>query len=61
MVLLRMRFYTEYVDQFGTVDYERWQREQPTAIAQWISTLKLNSQSIDEPLAFWINLYMILH
>jgi hypothetical protein len=48
----------EYVDRFGRVDYDRWQREQPDEIGQWLATLELNPRAnADEQLALWINLY----
>jgi hypothetical protein len=49
----------EYVDERGRVDYQRWQQEKPTAIAQWISSFPapLPTLNQNEQLALWINLY----
>jgi hypothetical protein len=51
----------QYVDEQGRVDYLAWKREQPQALAEWLSNLKQlhfepDSRS-DEQLALWINLY----
>jgi hypothetical protein len=49
----------DYVDEQGRVDYQRWQQEKSTAIAQWISSFpsQLPTLNQNEQLALWINLY----
>ena len=51
----------QYVDEQGRVDYLAWTREQPQALADWLSSKKqLHLESNDnafEQLALWINLY----
>jgi len=51
----------QYVDAQGRVDYVTWKREQPQAIANWLSSkkqlhLESNSNALEQ-LALWINLY----
>ncbi|MBW4564124.1 MAG: DUF547 domain-containing protein [Mojavia pulchra JT2-VF2] len=49
----------QYVDQQGRVDYLAWKREQPQALADWLSSIKhlqFNANAAEE-LALWINLY----
>ncbi|AUB34404.1 Glucoamylase [Nostoc flagelliforme CCNUN1] len=55
------RLLRQYVDQQGRVDYVAWKKEQPQAIADWLSSeknlpLKSNSNNLEQ-LALWINLY----
>ncbi|MCC5669423.1 DUF547 domain-containing protein [Nostoc sp. CHAB 5784] len=55
------RLLRQYVDQQGRVDYVAWKKEQPQAIADWLSSeknlaFKSNSNSLEQ-LALWINLY----
>ncbi|WP_341530893.1 DUF547 domain-containing protein [Nostoc sp. UHCC 0302] len=51
----------QYVDELGHVDYVAWKREQPQALADWLSSkkqvhLESNLNPLEE-LALWINLY----
>lgn len=55
------RLLRQYVDQEGCVDYVAWKKEQPQAIADWLSSernlvFKSNSNNLEQ-LALWINLY----
>jgi hypothetical protein len=55
------RLLHQYVDEHGRVDYITWKKEQPQAIANWLSNqqnlaFKSNCNSFEQ-LALWINLY----
>lgn len=53
------RLVREYVDNRGRVNYQCWQKEQPDAIAAWLSSFpdQLPALNQNEQLALWINLY----
>ncbi len=55
------RLLRQYVDQQGRVNYVAWKKEQPQAIADWLSSeknlaFKSNNNNLEQ-LALWINLY----
>lgn len=53
----------QYVNELGQVDYQRWKKDHPTQLTQWltqISELDLSILSLNESLAFWLNLYNAL-
>ncbi|MGK7931720.1 MAG: DUF547 domain-containing protein [Microcystaceae cyanobacterium] len=53
----------QYVNELGQVDYQRWKKDHPTELTQWLiqlSKLDLSLLDSDELLAFWLNLYNAL-
>lgn len=53
----------EYVNCYGQVDYQRWQRESKQALNQWldsIANIQLQRLTAEERLALLINLYNAL-